>query len=367
MNNQQQLIPQQSLNVCKHRFNNRLINFVLAVIADLLLVTTGWNGYVFANDTETFSLPNVTKIECLNHLQSAEHLDYAVGGAILDPNSNNNKYLPVVCGGLSVFDNPHERKIGYKHCQILGEEQNINDTDKMLHHFRRDSASVVLDYGTTLWITGGDYAETPGTTEFFNGSATSRGPYLPEYRNDHCLELVSDPSLVILFGGQDGKGMRRYEAWFIDLSTLTWIPIESMHLARAGHACGIVRDSGNPSWKIVIAAGGWIIWNGVEYNGITDTVELLGIQHRAYSKWRFGPELPVSIARAASVTTPDKSRMFLIGGQKTTGNFYDLSSHIYQFQCWNLVCQWTKLEQELQNGRSGAIAMVLPEYLCMLK
>ena len=128
-----------------------------------------------------------------------------------------------------------------------------------------------------------------------------------------------------------------------------WLAGPYLNTGRYGHACGIVKDTGNESMSIVIAAGGY------DFGGVKSTEYfVLGT-----NQWRVGPDLKYRIRDAFGVTAPDEKSFLFVGGRN-----YDKSQKpedtIYKLECRNLECtSWTEVDEKLQEGRHSFLAVFL--------
>ncbi len=148
-------------------------------------------------------------IECAHLLvPPANALVFATGGVIIEQ-------VAAICAGQFAVGGdtiPNDR------CMILHDQ----DSDMSgflsisLNMFRMGAASLVIDDGRTIWITGGFSSSNSAgdvmsdqsviTTEFVsfetsNFSTNGMGPLLPVPLAHHCLERIT-PKVAILVGGQ---------------------------------------------------------------------------------------------------------------------------------------------------------------------
>ncbi len=314
-------------------------------------------------DAEVYKLGRDDSIlECTNSLAGGKSLDYATGGLL---GSQNGSLSFVLCSGTE----SGKAMLENRKCFSLGEPQ----PSGQLASSRLDAASLVLDDGQVLWVTGGSSRHSVfgglGTTEFVrvlpdNSLHTTEGPHLPILvLSGHCLEKVG-PNLAILIGGRSAWSDESpiNSSWSFDIDKMTWTSLAQLKVARSNHICGVVRDSVAGSKKIVISAGGTI---DLRDGRMTNTVELLTIgidknDHHSFAIiWRYGPFLPLPISNAASATTADHLKLYVMGGSIRHDIGLD-SSSMFQMQCANLQCSWTKLDQELRNPSSQGIALALP-------
>jgi hypothetical protein len=88
---------------------------------------------------------------------------------------------------------------------------------------RKLGASVVINGGTTLWITGGQLVGNKVTnlTEFVELNGTRNGPDMPLALNIHCLVSLNDTT-VILIGGNTGGSTKTSATFFYNIEHQTW-------------------------------------------------------------------------------------------------------------------------------------------------
>ncbi len=329
-----------------------------------LVMTTGHEEGVIVASTLAYSIFQGDMTEYPNHeLDSSVPLMMATGGLLRSP-LGENVWTPVICGGTNVNDIP------LTHCYQLGSYYPLGE----MAVARQGAASVVVSNGTKLWITGGEetYAVPIDTTELISITydaeypvPLSSSPYLPLPMplSFHCLELLSDGSSTILYGGQNDNLDISSDTWIVDGNGASsdWQHLGPLATARAGHMCGvIVLKSDSAITEIVVAAGG--LNASIE---AIDSVELLLVNaaNAIDMNWQVGPTLPVTLYFAGAATTEDHARMFVTGGITSTVD-YQQSSNVYYFQCFlNGVtpdCQWSKIDQELARPKSSHVALMFP-------
>ncbi len=273
-------------------------------------------------------------------------------GALLRQASIPSVYFAVICGG-----HINDRADLYKRCHTLGKHL---DQGVHLEGGRSGAAGVVTKDGTKLWVTGGrtDSQMTSSTVSLNLGSnIENNGTSLPGPMENHCVQMLQG-NIVILYGGSDGDEIVR-KTWIMDMHKPNkyWTHVASMNLARQHHACGILKSNDEDDKEVVVAAGGS---RTVEL--VTDSVELFWFDSgTTEGKWEFGPKLPFKLFRAASATTQDQSKMFVVGGIRSL-HPYDMSTLVLDLKCVGTTCQWRKNDLELLFGRDEAVAMILPPF-----
>ncbi len=80
-------------------------------------------------------------------------------------------------------------------------------------------------------------------------------------------------------------------------------------------------------------------------------------------EWTMGPDLPGFQKGAAAITSWDGKKFFTIGGVGEDGQIP--MSVIYEFSCFNLVCEWNQNSERLKltYPRYAAVAMRMPDSL----
>ena len=213
---------------------------------------------------------------------------------------------------------------------------------------RAGAASVAVK--NKLWITGGldENGDILKSTEFVDpaSGSTELGPDLPKPSQWHCIVMV-DSTTAMLIGDYTGDDKA---SWFynFDQPGKSWVPGPELNEGRWGYSCGVITDSANDGKTLVIAAGGL-------YRKSTE-IFVVGSQ-----KWIRGPDLPYNIGSAAGVTTPDGKNFLFIGGYNDDTEQKEDS--VYKLQCYNLNCEWTKMDQKLRFARRNFVASFVPDSL----
>ncbi len=331
-----------------------------------VVLSTGsnaWNQPL--RDTEMMRVfNNGTVAKCIHpaNMNAPKALTEAAGGLLfagLTP-------VPLICGGRLAKDESYNRR-----CYGLG--QGIPSRIGTLSRERVGAASLVINNGSTLWMTGGSnvYGDDQDTTDLLtidididiDGSdnlylKTANGPKLPRRISYHCLERVG--TTAILFGGSDTIHPTPImgQVWTWDLSMESgsehdgfWQERASMLHARRKHICGVLRSE--EGRQLIIAAGGEL-----DDSAITDTVDLLIVKGEALNKgWQPGPTLPMPLRSAVSVTTASGDQMLVSGG---ITNKQEYSVTVLRLQCQtDQSCQWRELEIKLHYGRASMVGIVL--------
>ncbi len=171
----------------------------------------GWAG----SSISAFKVDHDNVVECAHLLVPTERdLIDATGGVMLT--KATEELAAVVCGGEDSY------KAKHKKCFILNSNQDENQlatTVKSLNTDRIGAASLVIDYGKTLWVTGGfnghGIPSGIASTEFvtLSGNISSGGIEGAELFNEHgpsflksnlfhhCLVKIGS-EMAILIGGE---------------------------------------------------------------------------------------------------------------------------------------------------------------------
>ena len=255
------------------------------------------------------------------------------------------KSLPVVCGGYSNQD-----------CVVIGRDTSTPLVD--LTFPRPESASVLID-DSTLWITGAEWGEGLGNSEFVtiesDGSAQSiLGPDLPMQVFGHCMAKIDD-NTYFLSGGYrlDTDSIATKATFFYDMTSETWTRGPDMIERRAHHSCEVFMNPATNNLNIVLMGG-----YDYETQTTLEQTELLDLDGGA-NGWTYGPSVPQAVRNPASVSL-GKS-VVLIGG--LLGSELSSSDQLNELICDADSCSWVTLEQTLKHPRWGHVAMLIPDDL----
>ncbi len=78
-----------------------------------------------------------------------------------------------------------------------------------------------------------------------------------------------------------------------------------------------------------------------------------------YLTWHLGPDLPMAISDAVSVTSSDSKHFYVIGGYEGMG-YSRYSSTIHALQCFAKHCEWKKMKQKLRKPKCCGVSMLIP-------
>ncbi len=327
-----------------------------------LLVATG-SPRSKAKLTETFSLFNASK-SCNKPVREFPiGLNGATGGVLY--HNDETLTVVIVCGGYESIVGRSKTCFYYP-----SSATEWSRVDKSLGEKRKDAAGIVIDYGQTLWITGGehDVRQYTKSTELVSlildnsqqiRFSIQHGPDLPLALSDHCLVKLNSTTAMVI-GGDDGTSRHLSSTYFLDIptkseggtmsTTARSVKGPDLNNARSDHSCGVLTNPGDDNGQVVIVAGGY---------GAKKSTEMWVVG--SSQGWTRGPDLPRSIQYSAGITSPDSKSFFLIGGEPGGPGKI---SEIYRLKYENAHWQWTKMDQELQVARRGHVAMRVPDSYC---
>ncbi len=323
---------------------------------------------------EVFKLTQSNKLlDCVSSLAVPLALQDSTGGVMLDQEQGSVNVI--ICGGVDAGSKQRDE------CYRLSGSDAGNNNDNMylgsLSHSRSGADSVIMDDGKSLWVTGGrsnvEAISPLWSTEIVNlGSGSnnvvsSYGPDLPVagLLMHHCLEKAG-PKVALLIGGlltlEDQSISLSQRTWSIDIDEMVWMELAPLATGRSNHACGVIKDRTFPDTQIVIVAGGK---TSLDDGLVTNIVEQLIIEGDEKTKlnleeflsWRSAPAMPVSISDAATAMTGDQGKLFVVCGQTTLDR---VSSSVYEIQCSDLQCQWSKSVVKPKRPSSKGLAFILP-------
>ncbi len=356
------------------------------------MITAGWNGYHGVADTEAFVISfegkHHTLSRCFPHLQSTVGISTASGGLLRSSRklehdnpatediSNNgpfSAFAPVICGGLDELG-----LMPNMNCYQIKDSSSKPKVVGWFSHARESAASIVIQDGTTLWVTGGldvsSYTNTETTEWIHIGGDTDAttvgyGINLPQALSHHCLERIHSGLAIVVGGLSASTNMQIENSWslkFTDDTVLTnskgggevqWEPGARLKIPRHSQSCGVLKFS--DSSKVVVAAGGELYDNGEQ---VTNTVEFLRVNGKSSvlgSFWEEGPKMPFLATTAGSATTEDQTSLLVAGGTSSQDPWV-IYTGIGKLSCYAGSCKWTLLDLELVNYRDAMIAMIIP-------
>ncbi len=327
----------------KNGMDDEIENEEYLIIANGLTLTS--------NDIAVFKVDDDDMRECAHSMKSVSLLQESTGSIML----KDGNFLIVACGG-PVLDSLEESK----KCRVLN-DQDVKQSGSMKSS-RSGAASLVMDHGQTVWITGGfsENEDPIDTTEFVvmsnqNFQSLDYGPALPIPLKYHCLAEVG-PGSAVLIGGVNQHGHYSPLTYSIRLDTLVWREESRLLLGRAQHVCGVLEDSSKSGSKIIVAVGG-----DISDMSMTATVEILMVHNDTLiSDWQDGPLHPTLMSNAASTVTADKSKLIVVGGIRHN-DYSQASTDIFLLECISIPqCHWWKMHQELQKDSAKGFGLLLP-------
>ncbi len=285
----------------------------------------------------------------------------------------SDNFKSIICGGEEVDDFSENEM-----CYSLSELSHRLQHPGKLQASRIGAASLVINNGTSFWITGGkdnnhlfQTSEIVELTETGDSLITREGPTLPKKLRHHCLTRVG-PSIAIMVGGdkcQDDTGhCFEQSSWSINLDSMIWSLQGPLNMAREKHACCVLKDSSDPdnARKIIVASGGdgWML----DSRQVLRSVETLIVEDESFLTWEHGPNMPMAIRDTASVTNADQLKMFIIGGSTSQHESIDFEvlSTIFELQCPGLQCHW-QLVFEMSKPSFKGLAFILPSTVMSAK
>ncbi len=318
---------------------------------------------IVANNIEVLRVDSQESlIECAHKLSAPAIVKDGTGGVLV----SNGDFIIVICGGHVVGTEDHENS----NCFSLHDQ-----TKSDLSIARIGAASLAIENGRSLWLTGG-YSATSNNNDLLatevvahkQDASSEPGSLLPIHSlSQHCLEKINTNTALLIGGenyhiGVDGM------SWFYKLNSTarSWLGPQ-LNIARSRHACGVLRDKTMPNSsavRLVVAAGGQ-----VDDNTVTDSVEVLFLEdegdiHNSEPSWMLSSEpMPVKTASAATATTSDQLHMFVIGGTSSLVDFEMGSTSIFVLSCSGETCRtWSKLQLDLRNPIAKGLAFMIPSY-----
>ncbi len=324
-----------------------------------MVTVSSWANESFIEVFEWNDVGDLWK--CTHTMTSYNKLLKDGTGGVLSSQSLEN-FTIVICGGQTLDDSNSDLASNNEGCITVSEQ--YSKASGSLFIPRIDAASLVIDNGNSLWVTGGyDGVSSLSASELIQPHddpdptliSFSEKQRLLYSRRGHCLVKIG-PNVAILTGGVSNYFKREDKTLTVNISTMDWKEKVPLNIGRSNHACGVLIDL-ESQMKIAVTAGG--TENGI----MTNSVEILKAEseeqfHNSVRMWEFGPNLPDAMSDAASASTADQGTMFVIGG--TTSNNDDGSTYVHMLQCADLQCQWTKLDRELIAPSSHGLAFLLP-------
>ncbi len=158
------------------------------------------------------------------------------------------------------------------------------------------------------------------------------------------------------------------QTWFYNLKLSQWtLTGLTWDMPRYGHGCGLLYDSSpgfSSTFYLVVFGGKTAVLSDYPYLALTDKTDLMELTDQeeyvaldTVSGWISGTPFPFEVSDVAVVQAPSKKILFAIGGRI---GFRQETTTIFQFQCWNQICDWTEWGQKLEYPKEAAMALILP-------
>ena len=295
-----------------------------------VLISTG-NSRATTRITSTSEIIDLTNPNntCDDFENYTEATYYATGGLL-------NKTYPVICGGTY-----NERE-----CNTLGSLK--------LHTFLNQTRyypSSIMVTPNTLWVTGGEYPDPIGTSEYVvltdNDLVAFEGPKLPLDVKFHCMVALNETTYMMIGGGTNDV-YDTNATFMIHQDSDTWIEGPSLEIPRRAFGCGVLNMSEVGIHYAVVSGGPTVLSE--------QSVEFLDLNDMDKG-WFPGPYLPIRLYAHSMVAT--ENSLVVIGGV-TDGEY---SKDLFELTCSETGCKWREMEQKLTIGRSNFVAMMVPDTL----
>ena len=239
--------------------------------------------------------------------------------------------MPVVCGGHTCYKYNPLKNMFEKFAEL--------DSEMRVAHSIATSDSEILVVGSRS-----------NKTEFVNADGRVRnGPDLPAKAKRYAACFVKlDDHLALLTGGRSKSGGNYFlnQNFFYNIPSKKWNPNGPiMNDNRSWFGCDYVLDKDDLNLGYVLAIGGL----GLNFRWLSSTEILINKPGSPqHMKWIRGPALKTALSKPGAATSPDKLRLFVLGGSYSKNVF---SKSIFRFQCSGQKCQWDELETRLRTAR----------------
>ncbi len=311
------------------------------------------------------------EISCSNIVEHPHGVILATGGLVQDLGCN---FATILCGGQGYLGD-HESV--YSKCYYLTRSEDTTTflTFDLYHGPRTAAASIVIDNGITLWVTGGmgqNFADILATSEYISVDPTpsaQKGPDLVFPLESHCMVRLNDEDHAMVIGGYSGIEMDvgyyggifgsepESRTWIFNFNQ--WTEAPTLNFRRKNLACGVLLNE-TSGQKLVMVAG------GIAQDAPNSTaVEYLWLDlvENEHDEWLIETEaLCQPTVGASSVVTQDQLRLILIGGRSLFKAYpYHKSLCSCQMLDGKPACHL--MHQELKNERVFSVAMLIPDEL----
>ncbi len=258
-----------------------------------------------------------------------------------------NGSTPVICGGYE--DDGPDMVSG---CYRLGDD--LANPLLTLSEKKAGAASILMDDGS-IWITGGATEQQPksDTTEYVIANETRPGPTIPEPVVDHCVCQYDDTSAIIIGTGADFKS-----SWIYDFDTGSWSAGPKTLEGRQGTACGLIKDLVTDA-AIIVVVGNAAHSTTTEYYFFSRVAAgNVDFHLRDYLA-------PFGFFSHDGVVTEGGTAFYVLAGLALD---YDTSQtgpnmQLNKLTCSNEACTWFQLTQAINEARTHAVVMLVPDSL----
>ncbi len=153
-----------------------------------------------------------------------------------------------------------------------------------------------------------------------------------------------------------GAKKQNTNTYIYDWITEKWNDGPPLLAETAYGACGGILEQQDRSYLIVVASG--------NYNGEGGATQILAANaEKSAWQWTWGPDMPERTWSAHGVVSFDSRHLFFVGGLRFDTDV-QVQDTIYRFSCLDSVsCEYSLLATRLNNGRYGAVVMLLPDSL----
>lgn len=267
--------------------------------------------------------------------------EYGASGGLV------NDSLPLICGG-----NAHPNYVG--NCYIPG----YGSKDSLVTLLTPRAGSAAITMESHMWITGGwDGSNVLMSTEIVDVVSSPafvvQGPELPMAMSGHCIVKVNGTTVLFVY---------KRKTFFFDYATQAWANGPDTNHERLSSGCGIMEN-------VVVVAGGHFSEtttefltlddpNGLKWSAGTNRSHILTMIFSHNYFITIGPDLPKPLFGLSAVEFD--GTVIIIGGYSAS---YPQNC-LYKLVCSNDTnCEWSEMSQKLKVGRSGFVAMLIPDEL----
>jgi len=172
---------------------------------------------------------------------------------------------------------------------------------------------------------------------------------MPQPLTLHVITKINGTFSVIT-GGQTSNSVKVPTTWFYNHDNEEFTRGPNLLQPRYFHASGILQD--HADGKNIVA-----IFGGADNN----RDDLKSTELLINGEWQTGPDVPVKVW--GHTTVEFQNNLILLGGYNAGEN--KENKELFQLECHNRICKWTKLQQEIEIERPrGPVAMLVPDSFC---